>query len=509
MCYRDSRSLKAIRCTLNFKKVNSRMKNTPRPMCFVAMPFGKRAPPGKKKPVINFDLIYEQIEKAVVAEGLECIRADFETGGGFIHKPMYERLLVAEYVVADLTFSNPNVTYEVGVRHGASARPTILVGAEGLLGVLPFDFRPLRVFCYKPNKRGQLGKKRAAAFVEGLRQRLQAATQGSQPTDNPIMQVTSWNPGGNLEHDKTDVFLERLEYATEYGKRIKKAAGKASRGKSIQALSAIAAELLERKEVLPDFHSALLGVFLGFRGQKAYRQMADLWGQFPQDLRSTPVAREQYALGLNRLAEEAAQKAQGAEKEAQARKHRDRAIELRREAVEALDDIPSNQASSETWGIRGRIYKGAYQAAESSGDSASALAMLQRAIEAYEQGMRADMRDYFPGVNAVTLRLTRGTKADLSELEGLLPVVRMAVRFAPEARSEEERYWQAATELELASASRDFEAAGNHLTKLLGIDFEPWMRETTAKNLELQKKAFADDLKSVQSIEKLIEALPM
>ena len=44
--------------------------------------------------------------------------------------PMYERLLVAEYVVADLTFSNPNVTYEVGVRHGATARPTNTVKAE-------------------------------------------------------------------------------------------------------------------------------------------------------------------------------------------------------------------------------------------------------------------------------------------------------------------------------------------------------------------------------------------
>jgi hypothetical protein len=86
-------------------------------MCFVAMPFGKRAPTGKKKPLIDFDQIHTYIRKGAGAAGLESIRADFEPSGGFIHKPMLERLLVAEYVIADVTLSNPNVLYEIGVRH--------------------------------------------------------------------------------------------------------------------------------------------------------------------------------------------------------------------------------------------------------------------------------------------------------------------------------------------------------------------------------------------------------
>jgi len=50
------------------------------------------------------------------------IRADEERGGGIIHKPMYERLLLAEIVIADLTFASANVFSELGVRHAARPR---------------------------------------------------------------------------------------------------------------------------------------------------------------------------------------------------------------------------------------------------------------------------------------------------------------------------------------------------------------------------------------------------
>jgi hypothetical protein len=40
------------------------------------------------------------------------------------------------------------------------------------------------------------------------------------------------------------------------------------------------------------------------------------------------------------------------------------------------------------------------------------------------------MRDYFPGVNAVTLRPLRSKPEDLKALELLVPVVRMAVKNA-------------------------------------------------------------------------------
>ncbi|MGD2114277.1 MAG: hypothetical protein PVG07_04435, partial [Acidobacteriota bacterium] len=86
-----------------------------RPLCFVLMPFGEK--PDAAGAVIDFDAVYEElIRPAVEAAGLEPLRADEERVGGIIHKPMFERLVLCDYAVADLTTANANVFYELGVR---------------------------------------------------------------------------------------------------------------------------------------------------------------------------------------------------------------------------------------------------------------------------------------------------------------------------------------------------------------------------------------------------------
>lgn len=47
-----------------------------------------------------------EVAPAVVDAGLEPIRADEEMTGGVIHKPMFERLILCEYAVADLSTAN-------------------------------------------------------------------------------------------------------------------------------------------------------------------------------------------------------------------------------------------------------------------------------------------------------------------------------------------------------------------------------------------------------------------
>ena len=90
------------------------------------MPFGEKTDASGKK--INFDAIYEELIKPAIEQaGIEPIRENEEKTGLITHKPMFERLILCEYAVADLTTANANVFYELGVRHAARPYKTILI----------------------------------------------------------------------------------------------------------------------------------------------------------------------------------------------------------------------------------------------------------------------------------------------------------------------------------------------------------------------------------------------
>src|SRR6476659_3956172 len=119
-------------------------KNKAHP-CFVLMPFGiKKDTLGRPT---DFDSVYQQIIRpAVIKAGLDPIRADEERVGGAIHKPMFERLMLCPYAVADITGANPNVYYELGIRHARRPRSTVVLYSQGTM--LPFDIALLRCIPY-------------------------------------------------------------------------------------------------------------------------------------------------------------------------------------------------------------------------------------------------------------------------------------------------------------------------------------------------------------------------
>src|SRR5918996_1016083 len=158
-----------------------------KPLCFVLMPFGKKPGPGGA--VIDFDAVYaELIKPAIEAGGLVPIRADEEHAGGIIHKPMFERLILCEYAVADLTTANANVLFELGVRHAVRPWSTVLLFAEG--GRLPFDVGPLRAMPYQLNPEGT--PKNVATTKAVLVKRLHEAHDPAP--DSPIFQLVEGFP---------------------------------------------------------------------------------------------------------------------------------------------------------------------------------------------------------------------------------------------------------------------------------------------------------------------------
>ena len=112
---------------------------------FIVMPFGKKK--AADGPEIDFDRVYaELIRPAVEAADLIAHRADAERRAGSIHADMFQELLLAELVVADLTIDNPNVWYELGVRDALRASGSVMLYA--LRDRLPFDVAGQRMQRY-------------------------------------------------------------------------------------------------------------------------------------------------------------------------------------------------------------------------------------------------------------------------------------------------------------------------------------------------------------------------
>lgn len=98
---------------------------------FVAMPYGRSQN-------IDFDAVYaDYLKPALETAGFEVFRADEEKRAGDIRTDMFQELLLADLVVVDLTLDNPNVWYELGVRHALRAHGVLLVQSERTYQ--PFD----------------------------------------------------------------------------------------------------------------------------------------------------------------------------------------------------------------------------------------------------------------------------------------------------------------------------------------------------------------------------------
>ena len=77
-----------------------------RPLCFVLMPFGRK--PDAAGRTVDFDRVYQELIAPAIAQAdMEPLRADEEMTGAIIHKPMFERLILCDYAVADLTTDPP------------------------------------------------------------------------------------------------------------------------------------------------------------------------------------------------------------------------------------------------------------------------------------------------------------------------------------------------------------------------------------------------------------------
>src|SRR6516165_1299276 len=130
------------------------MSTTPDPTtesrtCFVVMRFGKQTAVETGR-VLDLDQSYlNLIKPAVEATGLKCIRADEIVHSGLIDVPMYEQLLKSDVVVADLSTSNRNAIYELGVRHALRPFTTVIIAEDGIMKSPFFDLSHIVIRTYR------------------------------------------------------------------------------------------------------------------------------------------------------------------------------------------------------------------------------------------------------------------------------------------------------------------------------------------------------------------------
>jgi hypothetical protein len=117
--------------------------------CFVVMGFGKKTDFETGR-VLDLNQSYQNLIKpAVEAAGLKCIRADEIVHSGLIDLPMYELLLKADVVLADLSTSNRNAIYELGVRHALRPYTTVVIAEELIMKSPFFDLNHIVIRQYR------------------------------------------------------------------------------------------------------------------------------------------------------------------------------------------------------------------------------------------------------------------------------------------------------------------------------------------------------------------------
>ncbi|WP_313950221.1 TRAFs-binding domain-containing protein [Accumulibacter sp.] len=150
-------------------------------LCFVVQGFGKKTDYTDGR-VLDLDASYAIIKEAVEAAGLKCIRADEIPHTGTIDLPMYEMLLQADLVIADLSTYNVNAAFELGVRYGLRPGTTIIVAESQFK--YPFDVGHIVIQTYK-HLGEDVGAQEARRFRDALAEAIRNAM--SKPaTDSPV-----------------------------------------------------------------------------------------------------------------------------------------------------------------------------------------------------------------------------------------------------------------------------------------------------------------------------------
>jgi len=455
-----------------------------KPHAFIAMPFGTK--PGHDGRPIDFDRVYaELIKPALEAAGWEVFRADEERRAGDIRTDMFQELLVADLVVADLTLDNPNVWYELGVRHALRARGVVLV--QGPRPTQPFDIYTDRKLNYRLKDGAP-----DAAHLQADRAALAGMARATleSATARPVSPVYALLDHLSEPAWRDLLLAERNEFSQAYEawrSRMEIARQKNRPGDILT----LADETPTRALWLEAKRAAANSLLKLRRFDFALEQFEAALAAEPED----KASREKRVICLGRLGR----------------------FEEAREGVRLLTvDFPRDP---EVWSLAGRVGKDDWISrwrrdgdtpAQMRAAAAAEEASLQEAIAPYHTAFITDPSHYYSGINSLTLNVLLkhlGGAPDPTVVDNLTGGVLWASLTAQERDSKD--YWARASYAELcllvnpkdavirefrvavAAANRDWFALDSTLqtlTLLRDLEFRP---EETGAALEIVEREIA------------------
>lgn len=404
-----------------------------KPHAFVAMPFGTK--PDTDGSPIYFNRVYtDLLEPALESAGFEVFRADEEQRAGDIRTDMFQELLMADLVVADLTLDNPNVWYELGVRHALRARGVVLV--QGPRTTQPFDIYTDRKLRYAL-KDGVPDPTTLAAEIDRL------ATMAKETLEAPSNRKVSpvYALLGHLREPQwSDLLLEgQNEFSQVYGHW--------ARQMEVARRKNAPGDLLVLAEETPTLALRLQAKGTAGDCLMKLQQFAFALEQFDAALTIAPddqISREKKGVCLGRL---------GRSEEA-------------REWLRSLTD--ANLQDAEAWALTGRVLKEDWIARWRRIDAPPTQmreaakaedASLEQAISPYVHAFSNDARHYYSGINALTLSVLRrhlGSPVPAEAIESIAGGVWWAIQSA--LVRDPTDYWARASRAELSLLLRDAQA---------------------------------------------------
>ena len=315
--------------------------------CFVIMGFGEKTDfQSSPQRVLNLNRTYANIIKPAVTEaGHACIRADEIIHSTVIDKPMYDNLLEADLVIADLSTSNANAIYELGIRHALRPQRTIVMAENNFS--FPFDLNHLSIVKYE-----HLGKDIGfdeVMRVRGILKEKIAVLMGSPEVDSPVFLFIPTLKPASLPAAGTAAMLE--------------AAAPQPAPSSMPTDSTSFAGLLEK------FRAAKRAANKAADWAKPLELLGRLKTMQPDD----PYILQQLALATYK------------------NERPDKKVSLMQAKIILGDLAPQTSSDAETVGLWGAIHKRLWEELKNNDD-------LDEAVRAYARGYYIKT-DYYNGIN--------------------------------------------------------------------------------------------------------------